>query len=301
MSDSQPSQPTVTVVVPTYRRAHLLAQTIPSYLQPEVAQLVLVDDCSPDNTPEVARQLIERYPQITYLRNDVNGKQTTSKNRGKKLAQTDYVYFGDDDSILSPGAMGILLQTARGTSSDIVGASALYLRDDKDTEAALLARRKQAARVDDIVRLARLQFDFAAVTPQPIEVPVCHASFLIRAEAAKAIDFDTGYVGNCYREETDYLVRCRARGLKISYESRAVQINLPPSQATGGARGRGRLSYESYALYNTARFLFRNRKALKQADARCNAAMMLGWYVEGRVSAVLSRLGGVMARKLSPR
>jgi len=298
MSDSQPR---VTVVVPTYKRAHLLAQTIPSYLQPEVSQLVLVDDCSPDNTTEVAQQLIQRYPQITYLRNEINGKQTTSKNRGKKLAQTEFVYFGDDDSILSPGAMARLLQTMKETSSDIVGASALYLRDDKDTEAAVLARRKQAGNADDIVRLGRLQFDFAAVTRQPIDVPVCHASFLIRTEAAKAIDFDTGYVGNCYREETDFLVRSRARGMKIFYESRAVQINLPPSQATGGARGRGRLSYEGYALYNTARFLIRNRNALKFADSRCNAALMLGWYVEGRVSAALSRLAGVMAQKLSAR
>ncbi|MFS8930207.1 glycosyltransferase family 2 protein [Cupriavidus taiwanensis] len=285
--------------MPTYKRAHLLPKTIPSYLQPEVAQLVLVDDCSPDNTLEVAQQLMRRYPQITYLRNEVNGKQTTSKNRGKALAQTEFVYFGDDDSILSPGALGILLQTARETSSDIVGASALYLRDDKDSEAAVLARRKLADNVDDIVQLNRLQFDFAAVTPQPMEVPVCHASFLIRAEAAKAIDFDTGYVGNCYREETDFLVRCRARGLRITYEPRAVQINLPPSQATGGARGRGRLSYEGYALYNTARFLLKNRNALKQTDTRCNVVLMFGWYVGGRVNAVLSRVNGEMARRAS--
>lgn len=298
MSDSLPN---VTVVVPTYKRAHLLPQTIPSYLQPEVAQLVLVDDCSPDNTPDVARQLMERYPQVTYLRNAVNGKQTTSKNRGKALAQTEFVYFGDDDSILMPGAMARLIETMRETSSDIVGASALYLRDDKDTDTAVMARRKQARIVDDVVRLNRLQFDFAAVTGQPMEVPVCHASFLIRTEAAQAIDFDTGYIGNCYREETDYLIRSRARGAKIAYESRAVQINLPPSQATGGARGRGRLSYESYALYNTARFLHRNRAALKHADARCNATMMLGWYVESRISAVLSRVGSVVARKLSLR
>ncbi|WP_354676999.1 glycosyltransferase family 2 protein [Cupriavidus plantarum] len=296
MSDSLPE---VTVVVPTYKRAHLLAQTLASYLQPEVAQLVLVDDCSPDDTPEVAKQLMARHPRITYLRNAVNGKQTTSKNRGKALAQTPYVYFGDDDSILLPGAMARLLQTMKETSSDIVGASALYLRDDKDTDADVMARRKPVRTADEVVRLDRLEFDFAAAAPGPIEVPVCHASFLIRADAAKAIDFDTGYIGNCYREETDFLVRSRARGMKIVYEPRAVQINLPPSQATGGARGRGRLSYESYALYNTARFLLRNRAALRQADARCNAAMMLGWYVGGRVKAVFSRLGSAMARKLS--
>ncbi|MBP0621455.1 glycosyltransferase family 2 protein [Cupriavidus consociatus] len=298
MSDSLPK---VTVVVPTYKRAHLLERTIPSYLQPEVAQLVLVDDCSPDDTSRVAKQLMERFPQVTYLRNDVNGKQTTSKNRGKALARTEFVYFGDDDSMLSPGALAILLQTARETSSDIVGASALYLCDDKDTEAAVIARRKTAFTVDQVVNLSRLEFDFAALAHGPLEVPVCHASFLIRTEAAKAIDFDTQYVGNCYREETDFLVRSRARGCRITYEPRALQINLPPSQATGGARGRGRLSYEAYALYNTARFLLKNRKALKQADARCNAALMLCWYVEGRVSAALSRASRVIARRVMGR
>lgn len=292
------NQPKVTVVIPTYKRSHLLAETIPTYLQAEVAQLVLVDDCSPDDTPEVARQLMQRDPRITYLRNEVNGKQTTSKNRGKALATTEFVYFGDDDSCLSPGALAILLSTAKETSSDIVGASALYLRDDQDSESAVIARRTVATKVDDVVNLSRLQFDFAANAPRPLQVPVCHASFLIRADAAKALDFDTGYIGNCYREETDFLVRCRARGLTITYEPRALQINLPPSQATGGARGRGRLSYEVYALYNTARFLGKNRKALKHADARCNALLMLGWYVGGRTSAVFARLYGAVFRKL---
>lgn len=292
-------QPKVTVVVPTYKRAHLLEQTIPSYLQLGVAQLVLVDDCSPDNTPEVAQRLMAQYPQVMYLRNSVNGKQTTSKNRGKALAKTEYIYFGDDDSIMLPGAIQFLLQTAGETGSEIVGASALYLQDDKDGESSAMARRRLVSRADDIVKLNRLQFDFALETPQPMEVPVCHASFLIRTDAAKSVDFDTGYVGNCYREETDYLVRCRARGMKIAYDSRAVQINLPPSQATGGARGRGRLSYEGYALYNTARFLLKNRKALKHVDTRCSAVLMMSWYIAGRINAVFSRLGQVVARRIS--
>lgn len=292
------NQPKVTVVVPTYKRAHLLEKTIPSYLQPEVAQLVLVDDCSPDDTPEIAQRLMAQYPQVTYLRNPVNGKQTTSKNRGKALAETEYVYFGDDDSMLTPGALKFLLETASETSSEIVGASALYLQDDKDSESSAAARRRLVTHTDDVVKLHRLQFNFTVETRQPMEVAVCHASFLMRTDAAKSVDFDTGYIGNCYREETDYLVQCRARGMKIVYDSRAVQINLPPSQATGGARGRGRLSYEGYALYNTARFLLKNRKTLKRADKRCNAILMLGWYIGGRLSAAFSRLGQAVARRI---
>ncbi|MGT2460009.1 glycosyltransferase family 2 protein [Cupriavidus basilensis] len=284
------SQNKVTVVVPTYKRAHLLHTTIPSYLQPEVEQLILVDDCSPDDTGVVAQQLIQKYPQITYIRNAVNSKQTASKNRGKALAHTEYLYFGDDDSILSEGAIGLLLQTAKENAADIVGASALYLRDGEDDFSGVMGRRKLIKNANEIADLSRLQFDFSAVTDQPMELPVCHASFLIRADAARSVDFDIGYIGNCYREETDYLVRCRAAGMKVLYDSRAVQINLPPAKATGGARGRGRLSYEGYALYNTMRFAVKNRKALRRVDPRCHPAKMVVCYLEGRVRAAMLRM-----------
>lgn len=72
--------------MPSYGRAHLLKKTIPTYLQKGVVELILVDDCSPDNTREVVEDLQKTYPQIKYLRNERNMKQTASKNRGIDLA-----------------------------------------------------------------------------------------------------------------------------------------------------------------------------------------------------------------------
>jgi glycosyltransferase involved in cell wall biosynthesis len=104
----------ITVVIPTYNRGRLLNETIPTYLQDEVARLVLVDDCSVDDTPRVARELAERYaPRILYVRNETNRKQAYSKNRGKALADTPYLYFGDDDSVLLPYSLAVLLETTR--------------------------------------------------------------------------------------------------------------------------------------------------------------------------------------------
>jgi len=233
---------------------------------------------------------MQKYPRITYLRNETNSKQTTSKNRGKALAETEYIYFGDDDSILSEGGIAMLLETAEKSGCDIVGASALYLRNDADTLASALARRKEVNSADAIVNLSALHFDYSTTTRTPIELPVCHASFLIRTEAARAVDFDTGYVGNCYREETDYLIRCRALGYRIIYDSRVTQTNLPPSKATGGARGRGRLSYEGYALYNTVRFILKNQSILAKLDHRCRSGAMITGYIKGRIRSAMARL-----------
>lgn len=56
----------ISVVVPSYNRAHLLELTLPSYIQSGVGELIVVDDCSSDNTAETVQRLKERYPQIVY-------------------------------------------------------------------------------------------------------------------------------------------------------------------------------------------------------------------------------------------
>lgn len=91
----------VTVVIPSYNRAHLLELTIPSYIQPNVLEIIVVDDCSTDNTYEVIKKLQNKYPLIKYEKTPVNSKQTVAKNIGKRKANGEYVYFGDDDSLIT--------------------------------------------------------------------------------------------------------------------------------------------------------------------------------------------------------
>ena len=100
----------VTVVIPSYNRARILPKTIPTYIQPEVKELIIIDDCSSDNTMQVVKKLQKKYPIIKYFRNEVNSKQTFSKNVGIKNASCDYIYFGDDDSIIKPGTIRKLIE-----------------------------------------------------------------------------------------------------------------------------------------------------------------------------------------------
>ena len=47
----------VSVIVPSYNRAHLLKKTIPSYIQENVGEVIIVDDASTDNTFDVINEL----------------------------------------------------------------------------------------------------------------------------------------------------------------------------------------------------------------------------------------------------
>ena len=105
---------------------------------------------------------------------------------------------------------------------------------------------------------------FIYSTPTPIEVPFCHACALVEKELAQKILFDVNYIGNAYREETDFFIRCSLNGAKIMYDSRAIQINLPRQMASGGAHGMGRVRWYIYTIRNNWYFLKKNGKAIQR-------------------------------------
>jgi glycosyltransferase involved in cell wall biosynthesis len=99
------SQPLVSIVLPTYKRAHLLAQAMQSVLDQTYAnlELIIVDDNSPDNTAEVVSAFND--PRIQYVKNDPNLKLPRALNRGFSLARGDYLTWTSDDNLLAPTAI----------------------------------------------------------------------------------------------------------------------------------------------------------------------------------------------------
>jgi len=256
----------VTVIIPSYNRAHLLPQTVPSYFQEGVDEVILVDDCSTDATPEVAEALRARYPGLRYLRQPQNRKQAAAKNRGIDACRTEWIYFGDDDSVLVPGSIRRLCETAQRCGADAVGAKALYMNDAIEESV-----EECVARLDvplpprvPVVDLATLTVHCCASVAEPVEVPAVQASALVRTELARTIRFDPLYKGNAFREETDFFIRCHLSGAKIMYDSRAVQVNLPRRRASGGAHAGGRLRWYRSAIENNGYFLRKNWDALRK-------------------------------------
>jgi glycosyltransferase involved in cell wall biosynthesis len=85
----------VSVVIPTYQRAHLLPRAIDSALAQVRAgdEIIVVDDGSTDATPSVVAAYGDR---VRYLRT-ANGGPGAARNRGIEIATRDLVAFLDSD------------------------------------------------------------------------------------------------------------------------------------------------------------------------------------------------------------
>jgi glycosyltransferase involved in cell wall biosynthesis len=98
----------VTVIIPTYNRADLLPEALDSVLgqtYPNV-ELIVVNDGSTDNTEEVLEPYMEK---INYLR-QANRGVAAARNAGIKKASGRYVTVLDDDDIMLPRAVELMVR-----------------------------------------------------------------------------------------------------------------------------------------------------------------------------------------------
>lgn len=258
----------VSVVIPSFNRAHLLPITIPTYFQDGVGEVIIVDDCSKDDTENVVQELKKIYSNLIYCRNEKNSKQPFAKNVGISKAQFPYIYFGDDDSILYQNSIPNLVKVMEEMKADIVGAQflALFFKEqlaDLDKFISYYDNRI-AENPEQLVNLTDMITNFTCVVRYPMKVPFCHAACLCKAEVARQILFDVNYIGNAYREETDFLIRATLSGHRIYYTSTAKQINLPAFMSTGGARGGSHWRWAKIAIRNNDYFVDKNYGAIQK-------------------------------------
>jgi glycosyltransferase involved in cell wall biosynthesis len=112
--ESGAGAPLVSVIIPCYRQAHFLVDSVVSVLRqdhPHV-EIVVVDDGSPDNTEAVIR----RWPGIRYLRQD-NGGLAAARNAGFRESRGGFVLFLDADDRLLPSAISTGLRHFRDDPS----------------------------------------------------------------------------------------------------------------------------------------------------------------------------------------
>ena len=89
--------PKVSVIVPTHNRADLLPRAVDSVLAQTYGdyEMVIVDDCSSDNTQDVIAGFSD--PRIRSFRHDRNRGQSAAINTGIAHARGEYIGFLDDD------------------------------------------------------------------------------------------------------------------------------------------------------------------------------------------------------------
>ncbi|RMD74280.1 MAG: glycosyltransferase family 2 protein, partial [Lentisphaerae bacterium] len=101
----------VSVVIPTYNRYPLVRESIDSALaQPEVHEVIVVDDASMDGTVERLTRDYDGCERLRMLRQPENRDKSAARNRGLAAATTPFIMFLDSDDVLESGAVGALLE-----------------------------------------------------------------------------------------------------------------------------------------------------------------------------------------------
>ncbi len=101
--------PAVTVVIPTYNRAHLLERTINAALAQTTSSTVLVvDDASTDETPQLQQKFADT-PRVLWYRQSKNVGMAANWRAGIERVRTQFFCLLNDDDILEPDCIESLL------------------------------------------------------------------------------------------------------------------------------------------------------------------------------------------------
>ncbi|WP_027590162.1 glycosyltransferase family A protein [Pseudomonas sp. RL] len=121
----------VSVVIPAYNYAKTLERAAESVIGQldESSELIIIDDGSKDETPEVMQRLAERHPgKFIGIRKE-NGGLASVRNRGIAEGRGDYLIFLDADDEMAPGALAAIRQhIERNPDTRLVigGSEAIY-------------------------------------------------------------------------------------------------------------------------------------------------------------------------------
>ena len=99
--------PLVSIITPTFNSEEFLSQTINSVLNQSYKnwELILVDDCSTDNTVQLINTHLEKHPNISLIQNTTNQGAGVSRNKGINEANGDFIAFLDADDLWKPNKM----------------------------------------------------------------------------------------------------------------------------------------------------------------------------------------------------
>ncbi|MEW5805860.1 MAG: glycosyltransferase [Acidobacteriota bacterium] len=121
--------PKVSVIIPTYNRAHYITQALESVFAQTFRdfEVVVVDDGSTDNTKEALSTYME---SIRYIRQENRG-EAAARNSGIRASTGEWVAFLDSDDMWEPQTLETLIEASRvNPDAGLIAMRARAIRSD---------------------------------------------------------------------------------------------------------------------------------------------------------------------------
>ena len=135
MQNTENQTPKVSVIVPVYGVEKFVEHCAVSLMEQTLdgIECIFVDDCSPDNSVDIIRDVISRYPErdARIVSHSENRGLPTARNTGLELATGKYVFHCDGDDWIEPDMLEKMYAEAENANADIVYCD-FYLSYEKN-------------------------------------------------------------------------------------------------------------------------------------------------------------------------
>lgn len=119
----------VSVIVPIYNVETYLSRCIESLVNQTypTVEILLVDDCSTDDSIKIAQEYAQQYPdKCKLIRHEENKGQAAARNSGIVSASGDWLTFVDSDDWVTLDYVQTLVETADRELADVVLSGIYY-------------------------------------------------------------------------------------------------------------------------------------------------------------------------------
>ena len=114
----------VSVIVPVYKVESFIGRCMRSLMEQTLqdVEFIVVDDCSPDNSISIVKQVAGEYPdrRVTFIVHEANKGLPAARNTGLAVAKGEYVFHCDSDDFVEADMLEGLYEKAKSENADIV-------------------------------------------------------------------------------------------------------------------------------------------------------------------------------------
>ncbi len=97
----------ISIIMPTYNSEKFISASIFSVKNQTYSnwELIIIDDCSSDNTEQAIKEFSSSDHRIKYIKLDKNSGAAVARNRGVEIASGEYLAFLDSDDVWLPSKL----------------------------------------------------------------------------------------------------------------------------------------------------------------------------------------------------
>ncbi len=128
----------ISIIIPCYNVEEYISSCLDSIEKQNIGknyEIILVDDCSTDNTEKVITEYRKKTKlNIVYRKNEKNSGAGYSRNRAIEIAKYDYISFIDSDDFIDDNYYKEMLSVLKKASADVVvcDINCVYEEENKE-------------------------------------------------------------------------------------------------------------------------------------------------------------------------